>query len=115
MTSGDRGLQSGRLSRRAPGAVAQPGYDTCVAARITVLDPAEVPDFVMLSDISRPAGMEPLAGVGSGDRVAVFGAGPVGLMAAHSAMMPLRGQPVRKGRNGWLPGQCKFRYRWRAA
>ena len=33
MTSGDRGLQSGRLSRPAPGAVAQPGYDTCVAAR----------------------------------------------------------------------------------
>ena len=59
MTSGDRGLQSGRLSRPAPGAVAQPGYDTCVAARTTVLDPAEVPDFVMLSDISRPAGMEP--------------------------------------------------------
>ena len=54
-------------------------------------------------------------GVGSGDRVAVFGAGPVGLMAAHSAMMPLRGRPGRKGRDGWPSGQCKFRYRWRAA
>lgn len=28
-----------------------------------------------------------LAGVTPGDRVAVFGAGPVGLMAAHSAML----------------------------
>lgn len=45
-------------------------------------------DFTMLSDIF-PTGWHgtELAGVRAGDRVAVFGAGPVGLMAAHSAMI----------------------------
>ncbi|OLF09853.1 aldehyde dehydrogenase [Actinophytocola xinjiangensis] len=45
-------------------------------------------DFAMLSDIF-PTGFHgaELAGVGAGDTVAVFGAGPVGLMAAHSAMI----------------------------
>jgi glutathione-independent formaldehyde dehydrogenase len=45
-------------------------------------------DFTMLSDIF-PTGWHgcALAGVRPGDRVAVFGAGPVGLMAAHSAMI----------------------------
>jgi glutathione-independent formaldehyde dehydrogenase len=45
-------------------------------------------DFTMLSDIF-PTGYHgtELAGVGAGDTVAVFGAGPVGLMAAHSAML----------------------------
>lgn len=45
-------------------------------------------DFTMLSDIF-PTGWHgcALAGVQPGDRVAVFGAGPVGLMAAHSAMI----------------------------
>ncbi len=45
-------------------------------------------DFTMLSDIF-PTGWHGavLAGVAPGDRVAVFGAGPVGLMAAHSAMI----------------------------
>lgn len=45
-------------------------------------------DFTMLSDIF-PTGWHGcvLAGVEPGDRVAVFGAGPVGLLAAHSAMI----------------------------
>ncbi|WP_433222669.1 glutathione-independent formaldehyde dehydrogenase [Dactylosporangium sp. CS-047395] len=45
-------------------------------------------DFTMLSDIF-PTGWHgtELAGMRAGDRVAVFGAGPVGLMAAHSAMI----------------------------
>jgi len=45
-------------------------------------------DFTMLSDIF-PTGWHgtELAGQEPGDRVAVFGAGPVGLMAAHSAMI----------------------------
>lgn len=45
-------------------------------------------DFTMLSDIF-PTGFHGavLAEVGVGDRVAVFGAGPVGLMAAHSAFL----------------------------
>ena len=45
-------------------------------------------DFTMLSDIF-PTGWHgtELAGMQPGDRVAVFGAGPVGLMAAHSAMI----------------------------
>ena len=45
-------------------------------------------DFTMLSDIF-PTGYHgtELAQVGAGDTVAVFGAGPVGLMAAHSAAL----------------------------
>jgi glutathione-independent formaldehyde dehydrogenase len=45
-------------------------------------------DFTMLSDIF-PTGWHGcvLAGVQPGDRVAVFGAGPVGLLAAHSAFL----------------------------
>ncbi len=45
-------------------------------------------DFTMLSDIF-PTGYHGtmLAEVGPGDSVAVFGAGPVGLMAAHSAFL----------------------------
>ncbi len=45
-------------------------------------------DFTMLSDIF-PTGWHgtELARMAPGDRVAVFGAGPVGLMAAHSAMI----------------------------
>jgi glutathione-independent formaldehyde dehydrogenase len=45
-------------------------------------------DFAMLSDIF-PTGYHgtELAGVAPGHTVAVFGAGPVGLMAAHSAML----------------------------
>ena len=45
-------------------------------------------DFTMLSDIF-PTGFHgcALAGVGAGDSVAIFGAGPVGLMAAHSAVL----------------------------
>lgn len=45
-------------------------------------------DFTMLSDIF-PTGWHgcELAGVTAGDRVAVFGAGPVGLLAAHSAFI----------------------------
>jgi glutathione-independent formaldehyde dehydrogenase len=45
-------------------------------------------DFAMLSDIF-PTGYHgcELAGVAPGDSVAVFGAGPVGLMAAHSAYL----------------------------
>jgi glutathione-independent formaldehyde dehydrogenase len=45
-------------------------------------------DFTMLSDIF-PTGFHGavLAEVGVGDRVAVFGGGPVGLMAAHSAFL----------------------------
>ncbi len=45
-------------------------------------------DFTMLSDIFPTAyhGCE-MAGVGPGDTVAVFGAGPVGLLAAHSAFI----------------------------
>jgi glutathione-independent formaldehyde dehydrogenase len=45
-------------------------------------------DFTMLSDIF-PTGYHgtELAGVHAGDTVAVFGAGPVGLMAAHSAVL----------------------------
>jgi glutathione-independent formaldehyde dehydrogenase len=45
-------------------------------------------DFAMLSDIF-PTGYHgtELAEVGPGDTVAVFGAGPVGLMAAHSAFI----------------------------
>jgi len=45
-------------------------------------------DFTMLSDIF-PTGYHgtELAHVGPGDTVAIFGAGPVGLMAAHSAML----------------------------
>jgi glutathione-independent formaldehyde dehydrogenase len=45
-------------------------------------------DFTMLSDIF-PTGWHgtELAGMQAGDRVAVFGAGPVGLLAAHSAMI----------------------------
>ncbi|WP_329048700.1 glutathione-independent formaldehyde dehydrogenase [Amycolatopsis sp. NBC_01488] len=45
-------------------------------------------DFTMLSDIF-PTGWHgtELAGLRPGDRVVVFGAGPVGLMAAHSAVI----------------------------
>ncbi len=45
-------------------------------------------DFTMLSDIF-PTGYHgcELAGVGPGHSVAVFGAGPVGLLAAHSAIL----------------------------
>jgi glutathione-independent formaldehyde dehydrogenase len=45
-------------------------------------------DFTMLSDVF-PTGYHgaELAGVGPGSTVAVFGAGPVGLMAAHSSML----------------------------
>jgi glutathione-independent formaldehyde dehydrogenase len=45
-------------------------------------------DFTMLSDIF-PTGYHgtELAGVKPGDTVAVFGAGPVGLLAAHSALL----------------------------
>ncbi|RBY87802.1 glutathione-independent formaldehyde dehydrogenase [Blastococcus sp. TF02A-30] len=45
-------------------------------------------DFTMLSDIF-PTGWHgvELSGQQPGDRVAVFGAGPVGLMAAHSALL----------------------------
>ncbi len=45
-------------------------------------------DFTMLSDIF-PTGWHGvvLSGMQPGDRVAVFGGGPVGLMAAHSAML----------------------------
>ncbi len=45
-------------------------------------------DFTMLSDIF-PTGYHgcEMAGVGPGDTVAVFGAGPVGLLAAHSAFI----------------------------
>jgi glutathione-independent formaldehyde dehydrogenase len=45
-------------------------------------------DFTMLSDIF-PTGWHGvvLSGMQAGDRVAVFGAGPVGLLAAHSAML----------------------------
>ena len=45
-------------------------------------------DFTMLSDIF-PTGYHgaELAGVSPGDTVAVFGAGPVGLLAAHSAYL----------------------------
>ena len=45
-------------------------------------------DFTMLSDIF-PTGWHgtELAGLAPGDDVAVFGAGPVGLMAAHSALI----------------------------
>jgi glutathione-independent formaldehyde dehydrogenase len=45
-------------------------------------------DFTMLSDIF-PTGWHgtELAGMSAGDRVAVFGAGPVGLLAAHSALI----------------------------
>jgi glutathione-independent formaldehyde dehydrogenase len=45
-------------------------------------------DFTMLSDIF-PTGWHGtvLAGMQPGDRVAVFGGGPVGLLAAHSAMI----------------------------
>ncbi|MFD2416057.1 glutathione-independent formaldehyde dehydrogenase [Amycolatopsis pigmentata] len=45
-------------------------------------------DFTMLSDIF-PTGWHgtELAGMRPGDTVAVFGAGPVGLLAAHSAMI----------------------------
>ncbi len=45
-------------------------------------------DFTMLSDIF-PTGYHgtELAQVGPGKRVAIFGAGPVGLMAAHSAFL----------------------------
>jgi glutathione-independent formaldehyde dehydrogenase len=45
-------------------------------------------DFTMLSDIF-PTGWHgvELSGFQVGDRVAVFGGGPVGLMAAHSAMI----------------------------
>ena len=45
-------------------------------------------DFTMLSDIF-PTGWHgvELSGMEAGDVVAVFGAGPVGLMAAHSAMI----------------------------
>ncbi len=45
-------------------------------------------DFTMLSDIF-PTGWHGvvLSGMGPGDTVAVFGGGPVGLMAAHAAML----------------------------
>jgi threonine dehydrogenase-like Zn-dependent dehydrogenase len=45
-------------------------------------------DFTMLSDIF-PTGYHgtELAGVTPGDTVAIFGAGPVGLLAAHSAAL----------------------------
>ena len=45
-------------------------------------------DFTMLSDIF-PTGWHGviLSGMQPGDRVAVFGAGPVGLLAAHSALL----------------------------
>jgi glutathione-independent formaldehyde dehydrogenase len=54
------------------------------------LPPGEIHenDFALLSDIF-PTGYHgtELAGVRTGDTVAVFGAGPVGLMAAHSAFL----------------------------
>jgi glutathione-independent formaldehyde dehydrogenase len=53
------------------------------------LDAAEKEnDYVMLADVW-PTGYHAteLAGVQAGDSVAVFGAGPVGLMAAYSAML----------------------------
>jgi glutathione-independent formaldehyde dehydrogenase len=45
-------------------------------------------DFLLLSDVF-PTGYHgaELAGVGPGDSVAVFGAGPVGLLAAYSSML----------------------------
>ena len=45
-------------------------------------------DYAMLSDVF-PTGYHgtELAKVGAGDTVAVFGAGPVGMLAAHSAML----------------------------
>ena len=45
-------------------------------------------DFLLLSDVF-PTGYHgaELAGVGPGDTVAVFGAGPVGLLAAYSSML----------------------------
>jgi glutathione-independent formaldehyde dehydrogenase len=45
-------------------------------------------DFLLLSDVF-PTGYHAaaLAGVGPGDTVAVFGAGPVGLLAAYSSML----------------------------
>ena len=45
-------------------------------------------DFTMLSDIF-PTGYHGavLAGVSPGDTVVVFGAGPVGLLAAHSSYL----------------------------
>jgi glutathione-independent formaldehyde dehydrogenase len=45
-------------------------------------------DFAMLSDVF-PTGYHgaELAGAGPGDTVAVFGAGPVGLLAAHSCLL----------------------------
>ena len=59
-------------------------------------------DFTMLSDVF-PTGYHgtELAEVGPGDRVAVFGAGPVGLMAAHSAFLRGASQVfvVDKGRD----------------
>ena len=42
-------------------------------------------DFTMLSDISRSATMDRASRVRPGDTVVIFGAGPVGPMAAHSA------------------------------
>lgn len=49
---------------------------------------AQENDFAMLSDIF-PTGWHgtELAGIRPGDQVAVYGAGPVGLLAAHSAMI----------------------------
>jgi glutathione-independent formaldehyde dehydrogenase len=45
-------------------------------------------DFLLLSDVF-PTGYHAteLAGVGPGDTVAIFGAGPVGLLAAHSSFL----------------------------
>jgi threonine dehydrogenase-like Zn-dependent dehydrogenase len=42
-------------------------------------------DYVMLSDIFQQDIMQQVAGVKPGDSVVIYGAGPVGLMAAHSA------------------------------
>lgn len=52
-------------------------------------------DYVMLSDIF-PTGYHAteLAGVKPGDSVVIFGAGPVGLMAAHSAMIKGAGKVI---------------------
>jgi glutathione-independent formaldehyde dehydrogenase len=59
-------------------------------------------DFTMLSDIF-PTGWHgtELAGLQPGDRVAVYGGGPVGLLAAHSAMIRGASQVflVDKGRD----------------
>ena len=51
-------------------------------------------DYVMLADIF-PTGYHAteLAGVQPGETVVIYGGGPVGLMAAYSAM--IKGRPAR--------------------